>query len=109
MNVQGFPEVDIKVTSSFRALRTSSKTVFAQSLVNATKRLGLTPVIWPSLWAGVPYSSIVHPDVPYGGANAVSGGPYHQANEYVVKDTMLNGMKIFPLWSYEFADLLPPL
>ena len=109
LNTHGFPEVDLNFTAFYRALRTSSKTELAKSLVNTTKRLGLTPVIWPSLWAGAPYSQIIHPGVPFGGGNAVSGGHHHQANEYIVVDTLLDGMKIFPMWAYEYAGLLPPL
>ena len=77
--------------------------------MNATKRIGLEPVIWPSIWGSSTYSWIIAPGVPYGGGNAISGGGNHQANEYAVVDTILDGMKFFATWSYEFAGLLPPL
>lgn len=106
-HTHGFPEVEVKIKSYYPALRTSPKTFLAKSLVSAVKRVGLEPVIWPCIWAGAPYSVIVH--VPYGAGSAMTGGHYHQANEYVAVDTIPDGMKLMAIWCYEFAELLPPI
>jgi acetylornithine deacetylase/succinyl-diaminopimelate desuccinylase-like protein len=104
LNAHGFPEVEIDVKASYSPLRTSADSYLAKSMINATKRIGLEPVIFPSLWAGAPYSQIAH--VPYGGINGMTGGHYHQANEYIVISTIIDGMKLMSTWCYEFAGRL---
>lgn len=104
LHSHGFPEVDIQIAAYYPPLRTSVETDLAKSMINAIKRIGLNPIIWPNIWAGAPYSVIVH--VPYAGSSAISGGHFHQANEYVVVDTILDGMKLMTAWCYGFAGLL---
>ncbi len=104
---QGFPEVTVRVLSSYDWCRTPAEAEIIQAAVKATELLGAPYIMWPT-WVGCSPLYIFNKaplHLPFSITGMGHRGRSHQANEYVAVEGLREGERYAAALMCEFAKM----
>lgn len=108
LDKHGFSEVKIHKQASYNWYRTPPSADIVKVLVEATKRMGVDPVVYPSGYWSDPCSIVAKPGNLYDRIISFGlggSGNYHQANEWVSIEGLRLTEKQFCTFLYEYSKL----
>ena len=104
---QGFPEVTVRVISSYDWCRTPAEAEILQAAVKATELQGAPYIMWPT-WVGCAPLYIFNKaplHLPFSITGMGHRGRSHQANEYVAVEGLREGERYAALLMCEYAKM----
>jgi acetylornithine deacetylase/succinyl-diaminopimelate desuccinylase-like protein len=104
---RGFPEVQVRTSSSYAWYRGSAEDEINQAIIQACHHHEIEPALWPTHIAGFPGALFARPplSLPMGTAGLGYGDQAHAVNEYITVEGLRDCIKYHATVLMRYAEL----